>query len=82
MSANSKNTAPVWIDPDEVPDLTSPDWAAVIGAASVQRGRPKAVITKVTTTIRLDPDVLAKFKSSGRGWQSRINEALRHAAGL
>ena len=82
MSANRKNTASVWIDPDEVPDLTSPEWSAVIEAASVQRGRPKAAVTKVTTTIRLDPDVLAKFKSGGRGWQSRINEALRHAAGL
>lgn len=82
MSANSKNTAPVWIDPDDVPDLTSPEWSAVIEATSVQRGRPKAAVTKIATTIRLDPDVLARFKAAGPGWQSRINEALRHAAGL
>lgn len=82
MSANSKNTAPVWIDPDEVPDLTSLEWAAVVAATPVQRGRPKAAITKIATTIRLDPEVLARFKAAGPGWQSRINEALRHAAGL
>ena len=29
------------------------------------------------TTIRLDPDVIAAFRAQGRGWQSRINAALR-----
>ena len=48
----------------------------------VQRGNPKARATKVSTTIRLDPDVLDSFKASGPGWQSRINDALRRAAGL
>jgi uncharacterized protein (DUF4415 family) len=32
--------------------------------------------------LRLDPDVLAHFRATGPGWQSRINEALRKAAGL
>jgi uncharacterized protein (DUF4415 family) len=32
--------------------------------------------------IRLDPEVLAYFRATGRGWQSRINEALRKAVGL
>jgi len=30
----------------------------------------------------LDPDVLAYFKQGGKGWQTRVNEALRKAAGL
>jgi uncharacterized protein (DUF4415 family) len=30
----------------------------------------------------LDPDVIARFKAGGRGWQTRINAVLRKAAGL
>ena len=32
--------------------------------------------------LRPDPDVLKYFRKTGPGWQSRINEALRNAAGL
>lgn len=42
-----------------------------------KRGRPKAAKPKVSTTIRLDADVLDAFKSFGRGWQTRLNDALR-----
>ncbi|MDO7843498.1 BrnA antitoxin family protein [Sphingomonas sp. CA1-15] len=45
------------------------------------RGKQKAP-TKVSTTLRLDRDVLERFKQSGPGWQSRMNEALRAAAGI
>lgn len=41
------------------------------------RGRPKADETKVLTSIRLDVDLLETFKSTGKGWQTRINSALR-----
>jgi uncharacterized protein (DUF4415 family) len=30
----------------------------------------------------LDPDIIEAFKAEGAGWQSRINDALRKAAGL
>ena len=33
--------------------------------------------TKVPTTIRFDPDVLDALKATGRGWQTRVNEAMR-----
>jgi uncharacterized protein (DUF4415 family) len=33
-------------------------------------------------SLRLDPDVLAHFRRGGRGWQSRINAALRKIAKL
>ena len=32
---------------------------------------------KVSTTIRLSQDVIDHFKVDGRGWQTRIDEALR-----
>lgn len=67
---------------DDAPDLSAPYWVDKFAKAKVQRGRPKADVTKVSTTIRLDPDVIAAFKAQGAGWQGRINDALRKAAGL
>jgi uncharacterized protein (DUF4415 family) len=43
-------------------------------------GRPKAERTKVPVTMRLDPDVLAYFKASGPGWQTRMGEVLAREA--
>ncbi len=45
------------------------------------RGAQKAP-TKVSTTIRLDADVVEHFKRGGRGWQTRVNAALRKVVGL
>ena len=36
---------------------------------------------KELVTLRIDQDVLEHFQESGPGWQDRINEALRRAAG-
>lgn len=41
-----------------------------------QRG-PKDKPLKVPTTIRFDADVLAALKASGKGWQTRVNEAVK-----
>ena len=73
---------PASMPDDDLPDLSTPYWDERFAKAKVQRGRPKEMVTKVSTTIRLDPDVLAAFKAGGRGWQSRINDALRKAVGL
>ena len=80
MSENKKHMPAV--SDDDAPDLSAPYWADKFARATVQRGRPKADVTKVSTTIRLDPDVIEAFKADGAGWQSRINDALRKAAGL
>lgn len=45
-------------------------------------GRPKAQNPKVAISLRLDPEVVSRFKAHGPGWQTRINDALRQAAGL
>lgn len=42
-------------------------------------GRPKAANPKVPVSLRLDRDVVEKFKATGTGWQSRMNAALRQA---
>jgi uncharacterized protein (DUF4415 family) len=36
---------------------------------------------KEMVTLRIDRDVLDYFQEDGPGWQERINEALRKAAG-
>ena len=68
---------PPGFDPDDAPDLSTPEWREKFAAAKVQRGRPKAESRKVSTTIRLDADVIAEFRAGGDGWQSRINSALK-----
>jgi len=46
-----------------------------------KRGRPRAAEPKQQVTLRLDPVVLERFRASGPGWQSRINDILRKAVG-
>ena len=77
MSSNKSSTVPAWVDPDDAPDLSAPEWVAKLAAAPVRRGRPRAATRKVSTTIRLDADVLAAFREKGEGWQTRVNAALR-----
>ena len=43
------------------------------------RGRPPVEKPLQQISIRLDPDVIAKFKATGKGWQSRVNEVLKNA---
>ena len=38
---------------------------------------PQKIPPKVSTTIRFDADVLAALKATGKGWQSRVNQAVR-----
>jgi uncharacterized protein (DUF4415 family) len=46
-------------------------------------GEARAVIpgARETVSLRIDSDVLEHFQSGGPGWQDRINDALRKAAG-
>jgi len=41
------------------------------------RGRPKSDNKKLLISVRYSPEVVAYFKSTGEGWQSRMDEALR-----
>jgi len=72
-------------DYEEIPEQTDEDFARGvlhIGGVPVPRGRPKSARPKQPVSLRLDPDVIAHFRRTGRGWQSRINSALRKAAKL
>ena len=54
-----------------------PQTYAALVALKRPRGRPKANATKVFTAIRLDADLVDAFKATGKGWQTRMNAALR-----
>jgi uncharacterized protein (DUF4415 family) len=76
-----------WVDPDDAPELTDAffDAAEVFhGDTFVRRGpgRPKSDAPKEQISVRLDPDVLAKLREAGPGWQSQINALLRQALRL
>lgn len=43
----------------------------------VRRRGPQKAPTKVSTTIRLDADLLEALKATGEGWQTRVNALVR-----
>lgn len=75
-------------DPDN-PEITPEQFAQarpfaevfpeLAGAFRRSRGPQKAP-TKQLVSLRLDQDVIERFKATGPGWQTRINEVLRQAA--
>lgn len=68
---------------DEAPELTDEQLARAelrIGDKLIRRGRPPLDNPKQAVKLRLDPDVLERWRASGPGWQTRINAALRKAA--
>jgi uncharacterized protein (DUF4415 family) len=84
MTENSAVMASSWVDPDDAPELTDEwfDRAEIrIGERVIRRGRP-AGETKTQVSLRIDNDVVAAFRAQGPGWQSRMNAALRKAAGV
>jgi uncharacterized protein (DUF4415 family) len=45
-------------------------------------GKGGIPISKELVSIKLDSDLVAYYQEDGPGWQERINDALRRAAGL
>lgn len=83
------------IDDDDNPEWTAEDFARakpiheipeLAGLVELLRkgGRPflPDEVRKRRVTIMLDPEVIEHFKAGGKGWQTRVNAALRKAAGL
>ena len=80
MDENEQSTARA-SDRDDAPDLSKDGWPEKFAKAKVRRGRPPVAKPKVSTTIRLSPEVIDYFKAGGRGWQTRIDQALREWIG-
>ena len=45
--------------------------------AHPRRRGPQKSATKVPLSLRLSPEVVRHFRAKGRGWQTRIDEALK-----
>jgi uncharacterized protein (DUF4415 family) len=93
MTEKKQNSRRNWVDPDDAPEWTKDqfDRAEIAIGGKVIRpangtltkpGRPKSAAPKKSVHLRLSPDVLTHFRKTGRGWQTRIDEALRKAAKL
>ena len=77
MSENRKTLRPEWVDPDDAPDLSTPEWQAKFADAPVIRGRPKMLQPKQLHSIRLDPVIVDYFKGkSEKNWQTRLHDTL------
>jgi uncharacterized protein (DUF4415 family) len=86
---NMANRKPLTDDEGEVRELTEEDFAQAIPFSQLPqslqfklrslkklRGLQKSP-TKQRITIRLSPEVVTKFRETGKGWQSRMDEALQ-----
>lgn len=76
---------------DDNPEWTSEDFSKARPASEVlpeifpkavadvmlKRGRPRKEVTKAPINIRLSPDVVDAFRATGKGWQTRVDEALK-----
>ena len=83
-------------DAVDSPEISEAEFAAMRPATEVlpaaffahieeerrRRGRPPLARPKQQVTLRLDADVLDHYRAGGKGWQARLNDALRSAAGL
>jgi uncharacterized protein (DUF4415 family) len=78
------------IRPDDgIPEMTKKEFPQatplrdampeVVEAMKRGRGRPKVADPKERVSLRLDPRIVAAYKATGTGWQSRINDVLAAA---
>ena len=73
---------PEWTAEDFVKARPASELPPHILAAFPRTRGPQKASTKVPVSIRLSPEVIAHFKADGPGWQSRIDDALKKAAGV
>jgi uncharacterized protein (DUF4415 family) len=87
---------PHFVFDDDNPEWTAEDFArarpitdfpaldAAFPNGAKPRGRPKGSkkSEKSLVSLRIDNDVLDRFRAGGPGWQRRVNDALRKAAGV
>ncbi len=79
------------LDPDN-PEITAEEFNHARPFAEVfpelmesirrARGRPASETPRKIVSLRLDQDVLERYRATGKGWQARMNADLRKASGL
>ena len=79
MSAKRKGSVRTSPNSDEAPEITD-SWVAEAelrrGGKLIRRGRPKLPNARRLLSLRLPPDVIAGWKASGPGWQTRMAAVL------
>jgi len=75
VEENRKIVAAAKLDPDAKP-LTAAQLKSMVPLKAV-RGRPKLENKKQLISVRYSPEVLAYFRSTGEGWQARMDGVLR-----
>jgi uncharacterized protein (DUF4415 family) len=92
MTENNANS-PTQLDDDALSEWSDEQFARaqitidgkVVRAAQgtlTRPGRPPLENPKKQVSLRLDPDVVEKFRATGKGWQSLINAELRKVLGI
>ncbi len=86
MAAALADAPKMSVDDVDNPPTERTDWENAIVSRSLpelrnklakRRRGPQKQPLKVPTTIRFDADVLDALRSSGKGWQTRVNDAMR-----
>lgn len=75
MEENKRIVAAAKADPDAQP-LAPSQLKAMVPLRTV-RGRPKSANPKQLVSVRYSPEVLAFFKATGEGWQTRMDGVIR-----
>lgn len=73
---------------DNIPEMTAADFkrakpmreAMPEVVEALKRGRPKSENPKERVSLRIAPDILAAYRSTGPGWQNRIERTLKTGA--
>jgi uncharacterized protein (DUF4415 family) len=82
MREKSEGTRRSSTKPDkDLPELTDEMLArAVLKRGGKRVGRPPLENPKVAISLRLSPEVVARWRSSGAGWQTRMAKVLEKRA--
>lgn len=75
LAEDKQITAAAQNDPDALP-LTPKQLKEMVPLRGL-RGRPKLEKKKLLVSVRYSPEVVEFFKSTGEGWQSRMDGVLR-----
>ena len=82
MSAKRKGSGRISHESDAVPEITEA-WIAGAdlhrGEKRVRRGRPKLEHPRKLLSLRLPPAVIARWRATGPGWQTRMAEVLERS---
>ena len=83
MNVKQKKSVPISRDSDTPPEITDA-WIAGAdlyhGDKLVRRGRPKLANPRQLLSLRLPPQIIARWKATGPGWQTRMAEKLTRSA--